>query len=238
MEGFVTVKATDTDILLSPKKTEFIKFQEKVLKQHYRIIRRTKFRSPDGWLWEDRKFRARYRDSYSKGGRVYNGIQNRPVQTKRFWKLKREPVVFLDYNNQIVRIFHYLIGEECPDIIDFYRSIPEIDRYDEKLAWIQAIRFGRYEVETKSKPIIEKIKTLYPNLALHFHRFNKRDIQNVDGRIITYVIDELNSKGIPCIPLHDGAFVPASELENLRAAMIYAANKVLGPGPVHLTQKV
>ncbi|MBN1175341.1 hypothetical protein JXA48_01730 [Candidatus Woesearchaeota archaeon] len=195
--------------------------------------------------------------SFTKGGRLYGSeVQGLPKVIRHEIKINDESVVEPDYSTLHLRMLYhrkniypsetdlYSFGDEGTRKLNKAVTNIMLNSGDEESA-IKAIarEFGSNhelkeefgdEISThvRIREIISAFRTAHPNIEEFFFTGVGLDLQFEDSSIMLEILDELVTKNIPAIPIHDSVMVGISHQEEVMNLMIEKYEEKLGFKPV------
>ncbi len=181
---------------------------------------------------------------FDLGGRLYGGFwQNLERGRRSQIRLNGEAVAVLDFASMFPRLAYARAGV-TPPAGDLY-AIPGLeDHRDAVKLLVNALLFDNYTRSTWPKEAkvgkphglrVPQMRRLilakHPALRKLFGKRLGLGLMFDESRILIDVLDDLRSRDVPALGLHDGLFVPTSRAEEVRRIMEEAAEASTG---IHL----
>lgn len=172
---------------------------------------------------------------FDKGGRLFGGFWQQMSKEPRFqWiTINGEPIVELDYG-QINPHIAYGLNGIVPEPGDMY-DIPGFeDRRDGVKKLFNALfwckdrlkRFpktireeGLFPPWQKAQDVVAAIENRHPELVDSFGRAVGYDLMFEESKLLITVLEDLASRGVVALPIHDAVLVAQSDAETARMAM-------------------
>jgi hypothetical protein len=191
----------------------------------------------------DRRLRRIFtRSSFESGGRLFGGFWQPLAKQERLQaiRINGEAVVGLDFGQIAPRIVYGLANAK-PEQEDLYgiEGIHPNFRAGIKLL-LNAMLFSEKPLTRKPQGskdllpslsiahLVHKIIQSHGPIAQFFHTGIGHRVQFMESEIMMRVLLELMSKGVVCLPIHDGAIIPRSAHELARQVMGDKAEEVTG----------
>lgn len=171
-------------------------------------------------------------DQLEQGGRLYGGFwQNLERRRRPGIRIDDEPTVYLDYSSIFPRLAYAGAGV-VPPPGDIY-AIPGLEPYrDAVKVLVSALLFDHHnrtswpknaDVELPSGWTVSQMRRAllerHPHLRGSFGKCLGYDLMHLESQIMVAVLDELRSRGIVALGIHDGLLVPHSRGDEVRRVM-------------------
>ena len=185
-----------------------------------------------------------FNQTFDRGGRFY--VSGGSWQCKS--KLARaqilidgEPVVEIDYTSLHATLVYGNAGirkpENCYEIDNWPRELVKLAflillnaqtessaiRAIANTAEMAARHSDFSDALLSSKRLVAAIKQRHQAISRFFHSDAGAKLMRIDSDMAEIVMTKLNSQGIAALPIHDSFLVQAKHAENLREAMLQAA---------------
>lgn len=191
----------------------------------------------------DRRLRRIFtRSSFENGGRLFGGFWQPMAKQERLQaiKINGEPVVGLDFGQTAPRII-YGLAKAKPKQDDLYDIEGMHPNYRAGIKLLlNAMLFSEMPLKRKpqgSKDLLPKwpidqlvgsIVQSHTPIAQYFHTGIGHQVQFIESEIMMLVLLDLMSKGVVCLPIHDGVIIPQSAHELARQVMEDKSEEVCG----------
>lgn len=174
-------------------------------------------------------------------GRIYGAFWiTLPKARRAALRINGEPIADLDFASMFPRLAYARVGEKPPEG-DLYA----IDGLEEHRSGVKAGMSALLSTQTEMVRLPTEVKRAVPE-GWTARRFKAAvaakhpalvpvlgqdiamDLMCTESRIMMAALHDLMSQGIPALPIHDGAMVAASRVQQAKAAMEKASMEVAG----------
>ena len=166
------------------------------------------------------------RDDFGKGGRLYsgkNGYQGLKSEQRKKIKIDGKKTVELDYSAYHPHLLYAIKGIQLNnDPYSFYgdRNTAKkalniaINAKNEKEC-IYAIMEATNLNQDQTKDLMKKMNQHHAEIQEYFYSDSGVILQNIDSQLAIKIVEAMQKKGIPCLPVHDSFICPESEKKTL-----------------------